>query len=106
MANNEQLRWREADMAGLEGVIVTGDDVYLSAAALAKRLGLRVEDVRERMRRQQIPSIPGLINGERLVPLSLLSQRFNRAKRRKRRTKPDDGAHPSSTPTVDHYVSD
>ncbi len=102
MKNNEVQNWREVDMAALEGVIVTGDDVYLSAGALAKRLGLSENEVRQRIRRQQIPSIPGLINGERLVPLSFLSQRFSFAKRRfTRKHVPREGQ--SETPTIDHY---
>ena len=44
-----------------------------SVGALAKRLGLDEEVVRDRVRRKRIPSVAGFVDGERLVPISALS---------------------------------
>ena len=41
--DNSRTKWTEADFPDNDGVLVTGDDVYLTPVALAKRLGVAEE---------------------------------------------------------------
>ncbi len=78
--DNSQTKWTEADFPDNDGVLVTGDDVFFTPKALAKRLGLSEDAVVERMKRKRIPSIRGFVDGERMVPLSMLSGELERRK--------------------------
>ena len=73
-------KWTEADFPDNEGILAVGDDVYYTPQALAKRLCWDVEKVRDRIRRKRIPSIAGLADGERLVPMSMLKDELDRRK--------------------------
>ncbi len=78
--DNLRSKWTEADFPDNDGVLVTGDDVYFTPKALAKRLGLGEDLVVERVKRKRIPSIRGFVDGERMVPLSMLSEELERRK--------------------------
>lgn len=78
--DNSRTKWTEADFPDNDGVLVTGDDVYLTPVALAKRLGVAEELIIERVKRKRIPSVRGFVDGERLVPLSMLSEELERRK--------------------------
>ncbi len=69
-------KWIEADFQDIDGVLVMGDDAYFTPEALAKRLGLAVEVVLDRVKRKRIPSVKGLVDGARLVPLSALEAKL------------------------------